>query len=67
VHKGDSIFTCNNNNNNNNNNNKSRTQIEITNKTVFDVDGSVYLGNVYVQLNVQLDVLIMYSLFFSIP
>jgi hypothetical protein len=32
----------------------------------FDVHGSVHLGNVYVQLKVQLDVLFMYSLFLSI-
>jgi hypothetical protein len=33
---------------------------------VFDVHGSIHIGNVYVQLKVQLDVLFMYSLFLSI-
>jgi hypothetical protein len=38
--------------------------------TVFDVHGSVHLGNIYVQLNVQLDVYVFVciphsSLFFS--
>jgi hypothetical protein len=32
----------------------------------FNVHGSVHLGNVYVQLKVQLDVLFMYSLFLCI-
>jgi hypothetical protein len=31
--------------------------------TQFDVHGSVHLGNVYVKLKVQLDVLFMYSVF----
>jgi hypothetical protein len=33
---------------------------------VFDVHGSVHLGNVYVKFKVQLNVLFMYCLFFFI-
>jgi hypothetical protein len=42
----------------------SATVSQLAEQYVFDVHGSVHLGNIYVQFKVQLDVFFMYSIFY---